>query len=143
MLNNRSSSDETSETDTFVRQVIHVIETNLSDESFNVKKLADELHMSQPTLYRKLKQVTPLSAIDMIRSIRMSKAATLILEHNYSIQEIAEMVGYSDTRTLRKHFTEQFGTSPSQFVEKAETENSCNAAIKRSEPAEEKLTGNT
>lgn len=120
MLNNRSSSDETSETDTFVRQVIHVIETNLSDESFNVKKLADELHMSQPTLYRKLKQVTPLSAIDMIRSIRMSKAATLILEHNYSIQEIAEMVGYSDTRTLRKHFTEQFGTSPSQFVEKEE-----------------------
>ena len=61
----------------------------------------------------------------------MSKAATLILEHNYSIQEIAEMVGYSDTRTLRKHFTEQFGTSPSQFVEKAETENSCNAAIKK------------
>lgn len=56
----------------------------------------------------------------MIRSIRMSKAASLILEQKYSIQEISEMVGYSDTRTLRKHFIEQFGTAPSQFVEKEE-----------------------
>ena len=27
-------------------------------------------------------------------------------------------VGYSDTRTLRKHFTEQFGVSPSKYMEK-------------------------
>ena len=120
MLTNHEESKDPSETNGFIQQVIHVIEVNLSDESFNVKKLADELHMSQPTLYRKLKQVSQLNAIDMIRSIRMSKAAALILEQKYSIQEISEMVGYSDTRTLRKHFTEQFGTPPSQFVDKGE-----------------------
>ena len=38
--------------------------------------------------------------------------------HNYTREEIAEMVGYSDTRTLRKHFTEQFGVSPSKYMEK-------------------------
>ena len=54
----------------------------------------------------------------MIRSVRMGKAASLIMENRYSIQEIAEMVGYSDTRTLRKHFTEQFGVSPSKYMEK-------------------------
>ena len=43
-------------------------------------------------------------------------AATLILENRYSIQEISEMVGYSDTRTLRKHFMEQFGVSPSKYM---------------------------
>lgn len=120
MLTNHAESKDSSDTNGFIQQVIHVIEANLSDESFNVKKLADELHMSQPTLYRKLKQVSQLNAIDMIRSIRMSKAAALILEQKYSIQEISEMVGYSDARTLRKHFTEQFGTSPSQFVDKGE-----------------------
>lgn len=113
-----SSSEKNPENNTFIKQIIHVIETNLSDETFNVKKLADELNMSQPTLYRKLKQVSKLNAIDMIRSIRMSKAATLILEQKYTMQEVAEMVGYNDTRTLRKHFTEQFGISPSQFTEK-------------------------
>ena len=66
-----------------------------------MKMLADQLHMSQPTLYRKIKQRSELAAIDMIRSVRMSKAASLILENRYSMQEIAEMVGYNDTRTLR------------------------------------------
>ena len=33
-----------------------------------------------------------------------------------SIQDITEMVGYSDSRTLRKHFTEHFGVSPSKYM---------------------------
>lgn len=103
--------------DYFIRQVIQVIEANLADENFNVKMLADQLHMSQPTLYRKIKQRSELAAIDMIRSVRMSKAASLILENRYSMQEIAEMVGYNDTRTLRKHFAAQFGVSPSKYSE--------------------------
>ncbi len=103
--------------DYFIRQVIQVIEANLADENFNVKTLADQLHMSQPTLYRKIKQRSELAAIDMIRSVRMSKAASLILEDRYSIQEIAEMVGYNDARTLRKHFVAQFGVSPSKYSE--------------------------
>lgn len=52
--------------------------------------LAEQLNMSQPTLYRKIKQRSELAAIDMIRSVRMSKAASLIMENRYSIQEIAE-----------------------------------------------------
>jgi len=86
--------------------------------------LAEQLNMSQPTLYRKIKQRSELAAIDMIRSVRMSKAASLIMENRYSIQEIAEIVGYSDTRTLRKHFTEQFGVSPSKYIDKPEIQGS-------------------
>lgn len=102
----------------FIQQIIQIIEANISNESFNVKMLADQLNMSQPTLYRKLKQHSELAAIEIIRSVRMSKAASLIMENRYSIQEIAEMVGYSDTRTLRKHFSEQFGVSPSKYMDK-------------------------
>ena len=110
--------------DDFMKGVIQVIEANLADENFNVKILAEQLNMSQPTLYRKIKQRSELAAIDIIRSIRMSKAASLIMENRYSIQEIAEMVGYSDTRTLRKHFTEQFGVSPSKYIDKPEMQGS-------------------
>lgn len=106
---------KTEKEDYFIKEVIQVIEANLIDENFNVKMLADKLHMSQPTLYRKIKQRSELAAIDMIRSVRMSKAASLILEDRYSMQEIAEMVGYNDTRTLRKHFMAQFGVSPSKY----------------------------
>lgn len=112
------TTEDGTPSDDFIGQVIHIIEAHISDENFNVKMLADQLNMSQPTLYRKIKQRSELAAIDMIRSVRMSKAASLIMENRYSIQEIAEMVGYSDTRTLRKHFTEQFGVSPSKYMGK-------------------------
>ena len=121
MLKQQESEPETdgnNAPDDFIQQIIHVIEANLANENFNVKMLADQLNMSQPTLYRKIKERSELAAIDMIRSVRMGKAASLIMENRYSIQEIAEMVGYSDTRTLRKHFTEQFGVSPSKYMEK-------------------------
>jgi len=112
----KQESEEGEKEDAFLQQLIHIIEANLSNADFNVKMLAEQLNMSQPTLYRKVKQRSDLSVIDMIRSIRISKAATLILENRYSIQEISEMVGYSDTRTLRKHFMEQFGVSPSKYM---------------------------
>ncbi|WP_455586322.1 two-component regulator propeller domain-containing protein [Bacteroides sp.] len=102
----------------FMQQVINVIELNLSDENFNVKALAKEMNMSQPTLYRRMKQHSELAVVDVIRSVRISKAASLLMENRYSIQEVSGMVGYSDVRTLRKHFTEQFGVSPSKYMDK-------------------------
>lgn len=113
----QENTDSHEPVDDFMQQIIHVIELNLSDETFNVKKLADQMNMSQPTLYRKLKQCSDLAAIEIIRSIRISKAAALILENQYSIQKISEMVGYSDVRTLRKHFSEKFGVCPSKYSE--------------------------
>lgn len=113
----RTAENETGVEEEFIGKVIQVIEAHLSDRNFSVNILAGQLNMSQPTLHRKIKQGSELAAIDMIRSVRMSKAATLLMEHRYSIQEIAEMVGYIDTRTLRKHFTEQFGVPPSKYME--------------------------
>lgn len=112
------TTEDGTPSDDFIGQVIHIVEAHLADETFNVKVLADQLNMSQPTLYRKIKQRSELNAIDMIRSVRMSKAASLLMENRYTMQEIAEMVGYNDTRTLRKHFTEQFGVSPSKYMGK-------------------------
>lgn len=113
----KQEPDEGEVGDSFMQQVVNIVEANIADEAFSVKALADQLNMSQPTLYRKLKQHSELAAVDIIRSIRVSKAASLIMENRYSIQEISEMVGFNDVRTLRKHFTGQFGVSPSKYME--------------------------
>ena len=44
------------------------------------------------------------------------KAAELISMQRYSIQEVSEMVGFNDTATFRKRFTEQYGVTPSQYL---------------------------
>lgn len=103
--------------DTFMQMVTNIVGANLTNESFSVQMLAKQMNMSQPTLYRKIKQHSDLSVVEVIRSIRMSKAASLVMENRYSIQEISERVGFNDSNTFRKHFTEQFGVPPSKFIQ--------------------------
>ena len=100
----------------FMRKVINVIEDNIANENFNVKILADTLCMSQPTLYRKVKEHFQLTVTELIRKIRMNRAASLLAMRKYTILEITEMVGYNDYETFRKHFKSQFGVSASKYV---------------------------
>lgn len=116
----KADAEGKEEENPFMQQVINVIEMNMANENFNVKTLAEQLNMSQPTLYRRMKQHSDLAVVDVIRSVRISKAASLLMANCYSIQQVSEMVGYSDARTLRKHFTEQFGVSPSKYVDRGE-----------------------
>ncbi|MBC8616603.1 response regulator [Parabacteroides faecis] len=99
----------------FMDLVVKNIEMHLDDSTFEAKVLADSLNMSLPTLYRKIKQFSDCSILELTRTIRLKKAAELIQTQQYSVQEVAEMVGFNDTATFRKRFTEQYGTTPSQY----------------------------
>ncbi|MEG2067104.1 MAG: response regulator [Tannerellaceae bacterium] len=99
----------------FIGQVVEAIEQNISESDFNVKKLADVLGISQPTLYRKVKQNTSFTTIELIRGVRLKQAAILLKQQLYTVQEVAEKVGYNDIPTFRKHFTEFFGQLPSNY----------------------------
>ena len=50
--------EEAKAEDPFITSVIKIVEENICEADFSVKKLASELNMSQPTLYRKVKQST-------------------------------------------------------------------------------------
>lgn len=115
MMKHTAEETGEEEKDQFMQKVINTIEANLTNPDFSAKALAGLMNISQPTLYRKIKQHSNLSIIEVIRSIRISKAASLIMQKKYSIQEVAEMVGYNDITTFRKHFTNQFGVSPSRY----------------------------
>lgn len=99
----------------FMDAVIKNIEKHLDDSTFEAKVLADSLNMSLPILYRKIKQYSDLSILELTRNIRLKKAAQLILTQQHSIQEVSELVGFNDTATFRKRFTEQYGVTPSQY----------------------------
>ena len=104
--------------DVFMPKMLQIIEENLSNRNFTIKVLTDQLNMSQPTLYRKVKQKTGLSIIEVIHGVRMSKAASIIMSRRYSsLTEVAEMVGYDSMISFRKQFVAQFGVLPSKYME--------------------------
>ena len=108
-------AEEVKKEDPFINSVIKIIEENICEADFSVKKLASEMNMSQPTLYRKVKQSTDYTIIELIRGVRMRRAAVLLKTKQYAVQEVAEMVGYNDIPTFRKHFVDAFGTTPSTY----------------------------
>lgn len=107
--------ENTLSTNPFMDAVVKNIEKHLDDSTFEAKVLADSYSMSLPTLYRKIKQYSDLSILELTRNIRLKKAAELLASQQYSVQEVAEMVGFNDTATFRKRFTEQYGVTPSQY----------------------------
>ena len=108
--------------DKFIKQLVELVEKYISDSDLDVLKLANELFVSRPVLYRKVKALTDLSIIEFIRTVRMNRAAQLLKTGQYRISEVALEVGFSDPKYFRKCFKEQFKITPSDLYRKKGTD---------------------
>lgn len=103
------------ERDPFISKLLQIVDKNILNKDLNTKNLADEMSVSLPTLYRKVKQSTGFTVVEIIRSARIKKASDMLKEHTHTVAEAAEAVGYNDLYTFRKHFVEIYGIKPSEF----------------------------
>ena len=99
----------------YLQKVIGLIEANLGDENFNSEKLAYGVNMSLSQLNRKLNALIDQPAGQLIRSLRLQRAADLIKKNAGNITEISYMVGFNDHGYFSKLFKKQFGCSPTKF----------------------------
>ncbi len=100
----------------FPEQLHTVILQELEDTMLDVEKLAMLMNMSRPTLYRKIKGISNLTPHDLINIARLKKAAQLLIEGQYKIYEISNMVGYSSPTHFGRNFQKQFGMSPTEYI---------------------------
>ena len=101
----------------FITKVLEVIEEHISEESFSTDELGNEVGMSRAQFYRKLKALTGMPASIYLRTIRLAKAKKMIEENQGNISEIAFAVGFSSPSYFAKCFKDEFGYTPSDFVE--------------------------
>lgn len=99
----------------FMNKVIKIITDNIADENFSVESMADVFCMSRSSLLRKIKTLFNLSPIELIRLIRLKKAAELIQEGKYRIGDVCFMVGINSSSYFSKLFFRQFGVTPKGF----------------------------
>ena len=106
-----SKSDEL-----FLEKIHECISANLGDPDLDVEKLAKLMNMSKPTLYRKIKSLSDVSPNEIINITRLKKAAELLVEGNYKIYEVSNLVGYSSQTNFGRNFLKQFGMTPSDYL---------------------------
>lgn len=92
------------------------IESNLGNIDLDVHHLAREMHISRPTLFRKIKAITGLTPNELIITARLKKAALLLSEGSLKIYEVNEIIGFGSLANFGRCFHKHFGMSPSEFL---------------------------
>lgn len=67
-------------------------------------------------MYRKIKQLTGMTPVEYIKSIRMKKAAMLLKQQKFTVAEVMYMVGFSNHSYFSKCFQAEFGVTPKKYV---------------------------
>jgi AraC-like DNA-binding protein len=100
-----------------LKRAIAVVDTFLTDPLFGVEKMAAELNMSRTNLHRKLKAITGFPPSELIRSIRLKKAARMILNQADTVTQISLLVGFDDYSHFSKSFKKYYGVAPTLYAE--------------------------
>lgn len=100
-----------------LKKAIEVIEHNLSDPLFSVEKMSEEMGMSRTNMHRKLKAITGFPPSELIRNIRLRKAALLLRNETDSISQISFAVGFEEHSYFSKAFKKQYGVTPSDYLQ--------------------------
>ena len=102
----------------FLEQAIKAVEDQLDNHEFTVQEFSRKLGLSHTQLYRKLLALSGLSPNAFIRSIRLKRAAQLIVQDFGNTSEVAYAVGFNNLSYFTKCFKQQFGVVPSAYRKK-------------------------
>lgn len=100
----------------FVNKAIKMIQDNIDDTNFNSEAFADMMKISRALLYKKIKALTDMTVHNFITTVRINKAAELLLSGDFNISEVAYKVGYTDTGNFSRSFTKVVGCRPSNYI---------------------------
>lgn len=101
----------------FSQKLFDVIEKNISNEKLDVELLCTEIGISRANLYRKLKSITELSPMELIRNKRLEMAAKLLKESEMNVSEIASHLGFNSHSYFSNSFKTFYGCTPTEFVQ--------------------------
>lgn len=101
----------------FLKRTFQCVLDNLSNSDYTVEKFSEDMNMDRTGLYRKLMALTDHSPTNFIRTIRLKKAAELLLDKKLTIADVSDQVGFNSISYFTKCFHEAFGKTPSQSRE--------------------------
>ena len=113
--NNEEEAKFTTQESAFLLKFRDFIEKNLADSDLSVETVGAELGLSRVQLYRKVKALTGLSPVELLRTARLQKGRQILETTGKSVSEVAYEVGFTAPSYFTKCFKDEFGISPSDL----------------------------
>lgn len=82
---------------------------------WTVARMAEEMGMSLRTFLRRFAEATGQSPGDWLADERVGEAKRLLTQGNPGMEDVAAAVGFGSAHTLRHHFRQKVGISPSEY----------------------------
>ena len=100
----------------FLQKLMAIIDSELDNPDFDVSMIVEKIGMSKTVLYKKVNALVNISIADLIKTVRLKKAALLLETNQISIAEVAFSVGFNDRKYFSKEFKKLFNMSPSEYI---------------------------
>ena len=121
MVNEEVTKDVVAPADTpqaespFLERFRAILQQNLHDADFNVERIGEEMGMSRVQLYRKVKQLSGMTPVELLRKSRLARGKQLLEASDKSVSEIAYDTGFSAPSYFAKCFKDEYGISPGEM----------------------------
>ncbi len=100
----------------FMYKLMRIIEKNIDNPSLSISNLVSEMNMGRTNLFNKVKSITGISVNELIRKIRLNRAALLLQTKKYTVAQVTHMTGFRNSSYFIKCFKEQFDQYPSKYI---------------------------
>ncbi|PZX52110.1 signal transduction histidine kinase [Algoriphagus ratkowskyi] len=110
-----SRASYTSSDQKFLEAAMQTVEKNIDNTDFSVNDFVKELGLSRTLIFEKFKALSGLTPNDFIQTVRLKRAAQLMIDSDLKVAEISYSVGFSNPKYFSKCFLKQFGKTPSAY----------------------------
>lgn len=104
--------------DILINNVIEAINTNYKDQNLSLDSLADTVNVSPVYLGRLFKRMKSISISDYINKVRVERAKELLVNTDYSINEIVDQIGYINRGNFYPIFKKACAMTPNEYRQK-------------------------
>lgn len=109
------SASETKSYRAMVNEMKDYIEENFANPDLSLKHLSDRFQVSGKYASYLFKTEFNMKFVDFVTELRMKEAEQLLLETEYSLQDIALQVGYANAITFGRVFKRVTGITPGDY----------------------------
>lgn len=110
-----ADNEQTQSEEQYLLRVNKAIKDNIDNPDFSVSMLSEIMGVNNKQLYRRIKQYSDLTAVEYIRKMRLQKAASLLQNPDFTINEVMYMVGFTNPSYFSRSFATEFGMTPTEY----------------------------